>query len=141
MEYVAPSFAPPYRVRVLAASTPAWYEASAEARGEALEQLARLFARALMPEPDLLVLDEPSAGLAPQAVDLIFEKIAAINSSGVAIVMVEQNARRALELSNRGYVFDTGRNRFEGPGDELLANPEIVDLYLGGAIAPPELSG
>ena len=98
-------------------------------------------ARALMPEPDVLVLDEPSAGLAPQAVDLIFEKIAAINSSGVAIVMVEQNARRALELSNRGYVFDTGRNRFEGPGDELLANPEIVDLYLGGAIAPPELSG
>jgi ABC-type branched-subunit amino acid transport system ATPase component len=94
-------------------------------------------ARALMPEPDVLVLDEPSAGLAPQAVDLIFEKIAEINAGGVAIVMVEQNARRALELSDRGYVFDTGRNRFEGPGDELLANPEIVDLYLGGAIAPP----
>ena len=89
-------------------------------------------ARALMASPDVLLLDEPSAGLAPMAVDAIFERIATINASGVAILMVEQNARRALAISHRGYVLDTGRNRFEGPGLELLANPEVVDLYLGG---------
>jgi neutral amino acid transport system ATP-binding protein len=89
-------------------------------------------ARALMARPDVLLLDEPSAGLAPMAIDAIFDRIAAINASGVAILMVEQNARRALAISHRGYVLDTGRNRFEGPGPELLANPEVVDLYLGG---------
>ena len=89
-------------------------------------------ARALMARPDVLLLDEPSAGLAPMAVDAIFEKIESINASGVAILMVEQNAHRALAISHRGYVLDTGRNRFEGPGLELLANPEVVDLYLGG---------
>jgi ABC-type branched-subunit amino acid transport system ATPase component len=89
-------------------------------------------ARALMARPDVLLLDEPSAGLAPMAADAIFEKIAAINASGVAILLVEQNARRALSISHRGYVLDTGRNRFEGPGLELLANAEVVDLYLGG---------
>jgi ABC-type branched-subunit amino acid transport system ATPase component len=90
-------------------------------------------ARALMPNPDILVLDEPSAGLAPMAVDLTFDKIAEINASGVAILMVEQNARRALAMCHRGYVLDTGRNRVEGPGQALLANREVVDLYLGGA--------
>jgi ABC-type branched-subunit amino acid transport system ATPase component len=89
-------------------------------------------ARALMAKPDILLLDEPSAGLAPMAVDAIFERIESINANGVAILLVEQNARRALAISHRGYVFDTGRNRFEGPGPELLANPEVVDLYLGG---------
>lgn len=89
-------------------------------------------ARALMASPDVLLLDEPSAGLAPMAVDAIFEKVASINASGVAILMVEQNARRALAISHRGYVLDAGRNRFEGPGLELLANPEVIDLYLGG---------
>lgn len=89
-------------------------------------------ARALMAKPDVLLLDEPSAGLAPMAIDAIFDRIAAINAGGVAILMVEQNARRALAISHRGYVLDTGRNRFEGPGLELLANPEVVDLYLGG---------
>jgi len=91
-------------------------------------------ARALMASPDLLLLDEPSAGLAPIAMDLIFEKIAEINASRVAILMVEQNARRALAMSHRGYVLDTGRNRFEGPGPDLLANPEVTDLYLGGVV-------
>jgi ABC-type branched-subunit amino acid transport system ATPase component len=89
-------------------------------------------ARSLMAGPDVLLLDEPSAGLAPMAIDLIFEKIAEINASGVAILIVEQNARRALAMSHRGYVLDTGRNRFEGPGPELLADPKVVDLYLGG---------
>jgi len=61
-------------------------------------------------------------------------KIAEINASRVAILMVEQNARRALAMSHRGYVLDTGRNRFEGPGPDLLANPEVTDLYLGGVV-------
>jgi ABC-type branched-subunit amino acid transport system ATPase component len=89
-------------------------------------------ARALMSDPRLLVLDEPSAGLSPIAVDLIFEKIGEINASGIAILMVEQNARRALAMSHRGYVLDGGRNRFEGAGRDLLHDPKVVDLYLGG---------
>jgi neutral amino acid transport system ATP-binding protein len=89
-------------------------------------------ARALMAAPRLLILDEPSAGLSPVAVDLIFEKIAEVNAGGVAILMVEQNARRALAMSHRGYVLDGGRNRFEGSGRDLLHDPKVVDLYLGG---------
>ena len=89
-------------------------------------------ARALMADPELLLLDEPSAGLSPIAVDLIFEKIAEINASGIAILMVEQNARRALDMSHRGYVLDGGQNRFEGSGRDLLHDPKVVDLYLGG---------
>ena len=89
-------------------------------------------ARALRAKPDVLLLDEPSAGLAPMARDLIFDKIGQINTSGVAILMVEQNARRALAMSKRGYVLDTGRNRYEGPGPELLSDPKVAELYLGG---------
>jgi ABC-type branched-subunit amino acid transport system ATPase component len=89
-------------------------------------------ARALMPDPQVLLLDEPSAGLAPACVDAIFEKIAEINGHGVAIVMVEQNARRALAMSNRGYVLDLGSNRFQGSGDELLSDEKVAELYLGG---------
>jgi len=89
-------------------------------------------ARALMPDPEVLLLDEPSAGLAPAFVDAIFEKIAEINQHGVTIVMVEQNARRALAMSNRGYVLDLGTNRFEGSGEELLSDPKVAELYLGG---------
>src|SRR5438132_9091184 len=88
-------------------------------------------ARALIPEPDVLVLDEPSAGLAPTLVGAIFERIAAINQTGVTILMVEQNARRALAMSNRGYVLDLGHNRFEGSGRELLEDPKVIELYLG----------
>jgi neutral amino acid transport system ATP-binding protein len=89
-------------------------------------------ARALMPEPEILLLDEPSAGLAPAFVEAIFDKIAEINRHGVTLVMVEQNARRALGMSNRGYVLDLGQNRFEGSGEELLRDPKVADLYLGG---------
>ena len=89
-------------------------------------------ARALMPDPRVLLLDEPSAGLAPAFVDAIFEKVTDINRAGVTIVMVEQNARRALSMSDRGYVLDLGRERFEGPGRELLDDPKMAELYLGG---------
>ena len=88
--------------------------------------------RALMPDPGVLLLDEPSAGLAPAFVEAIFEKIEQINKGGVTIVMVEQNARRALAMSDRGYVLDLGQNRFEGAGKELLENPKVTELYLGG---------
>jgi ABC-type branched-subunit amino acid transport system ATPase component len=97
-------------------------------------------ARAVVTRPSLLLLDEPSAGLAPRAVAEVFEKLAEIASLGIGIVMVEQNARRALALSHRGYVLDMGRNAFEGTGQDLLADPNVVALYLGsgaGAKGPP----
>jgi branched-chain amino acid transport system ATP-binding protein len=89
-------------------------------------------ARALVTRPRLLLLDEPSAGLAPQAIDLVFEKLAEIRRLGVGIVMVEQNARRALGFADRGYVLDLGRNALEGTGAELLGDPKVAELYLGG---------
>jgi neutral amino acid transport system ATP-binding protein len=89
-------------------------------------------ARALMPDPQVLLLDEPSAGLAPAFVETIFQKVEDVNRAGVTIVMVEQNARRALAMSSRGYVLDLGRDRFEGPGKELLDDPKVAELYLGG---------
>jgi neutral amino acid transport system ATP-binding protein len=89
-------------------------------------------ARALMPEPQVLLLDEPSAGLAPAFVEAIFEKVEEINRAGVTVVMVEQNARRALGMSDRGYVLDLGQNRFQGAGRDLLEDPKVAELYLGG---------
>lgn len=88
--------------------------------------------RALMLDPKLLLLDEPSAGLAPLLVDMIFEKVSDINRAGVAILMVEQNAKRSLQLADRGYVLATGKNQVEGPGPDLLNDPEVARLYLGG---------
>lgn len=82
-------------------------------------------------DPDLLVLDEPSAGLAPQLVEEVFEKIVAINDAGTTVLMVEQNARTALESSDRGVVLDMGEDRFEGTGEELLNSDEVAELYLG----------
>jgi len=90
-------------------------------------------ARALMPEPRLLLLDEPSAALAPTVVDQLFERLVAINRSGIAILMVEQNARRSLALSDYAYVLELGRNRYEGTGAALLDDPKVLELYLGGA--------
>lgn len=90
--------------------------------------------RALMGEPRLLLLDEPTAGLAPKMVDLLFEHIQTIHHAGVSVVMVEQNARRALEIADRGYVLAGGRKRFEGPGARLLQDPEVGRLYLGGPV-------
>jgi branched-chain amino acid transport system ATP-binding protein len=88
--------------------------------------------RALMTEPKLLLLDEPTAGLSPLYMDEIFERIIAINGSGVGILMVEQNARQALAIAHRGFVLATGRNRFTGTGAELLADPEVAKSFLGG---------
>lgn len=90
-------------------------------------------ARALVMRPKLLLLDEPSAGLSPQAMEAVFDRLVDINSIGIGIVMVEQNARRALALAHRAYVLDTGRNAIEGRGADLLHDPQVLDLYLGGS--------
>ena len=88
-------------------------------------------ARALVTQPRALLLDEPSAGLSPQAVELVFNKLAEVKARGIAIVMVEQNAVRALALADRGYVLDMGSNAYEGTGDLLLRDPKVTELYLG----------
>ena len=88
-------------------------------------------ARAMMLDPKVLLIDEPSAGLAPNLVEAIFARIVAINKQGTAILLVEQNARRALRMSHRAYVLEMGRNRFEDAADRILSNPEIGTLYLG----------
>ena len=88
-------------------------------------------ARALITKPDLLLLDEPSAGLSPVAINEVFSIINDINKSGVSILLVEQNAKRALSFSDRGYVLDQGRNAYQGKGEELLNDPRVVELYLG----------
>ena len=87
--------------------------------------------RALMLDPVLLCLDEPTASLSPRMRGQIFERIRAINAQGVAILMVEQNAKEALRLSDRGYVLVAGRNALEQPGEQLLANPDVGRLFLG----------
>jgi branched-chain amino acid transport system ATP-binding protein len=97
------------------------------------QQQMLAMARGLMVDPDLMLVDEPSAGLAPDLVDDVFEKIIAINEGGTAILMVEQNARQALRNSDRGYVLEMGENRFEDSGAALLDNEEVEELYLGGA--------
>ena len=88
--------------------------------------------RALMSKPKLLMLDEPSAGLSPRFVLEIFEKIVTVNKAGVAILMVEQNARQALAFATRGFVLTQGQNRFTGTGAELIADPEVAKSFLGG---------
>jgi neutral amino acid transport system ATP-binding protein len=92
--------------------------------------------KALMLEPDLLLLDEPSAALSPILVNSVLEQIKAINQTGTAIVLVEQNAKKALAIADRGYVLENGQDRFEGTGTDLLNDPKVGELYLGAAYKP-----
>lgn len=87
--------------------------------------------RALMMDPSVLLLDEPSAGLSPTNQDLVFERVRLIADRGVSIMMVEQNARRCLQIADRAYVLDQGRNAYTGTGVELMHDPKVIDLYLG----------
>lgn len=96
------------------------------------EQHMVALGKTLMQDPQVLLVDEPSVGLAPQLVDVILAKIREINEAGATILMVEQNARKALRISDRGYVLEMGEVRFEGSGPELLGNPQVGRLYLGG---------
>jgi ABC-type branched-subunit amino acid transport system ATPase component len=88
-------------------------------------------ARALMVEPSVLLLDEPSAGLSPALQDEVFYQTKQINSAGVTVVMVEQNARRCLQICDRGYVLDQGRNAYTASGEDLIHDPKVIELYLG----------
>jgi branched-chain amino acid transport system ATP-binding protein len=92
------------------------------------------FARALMLEPRLLLLDEPSMGLAPKILRTVFDAIRQMNAAGTTMLLVEQNARAGLRLSDHGVVMENGRVRLSGTGREVLGNPEIGALYLGGAV-------
>ena len=95
------------------------------------EQQMVALGRSLMRRPQLLLLDEPSIGLAPKIVSEVFEKIQEIQHDGTAILMVEQNASMALQISQRAYVLELGKNKFEGPGEELLSDERICEAYLG----------
>ncbi len=96
------------------------------------EQQMLAIGRALMVDPSLIVLDEPSLGLSPKFVGFVFEKILAMKAAGLTMLIVEQNAAKALSVADRAYVLELGQNRFEGPGRDLLNNPEVKRLYLGG---------
>ncbi|BCX11862.1 MAG: ABC transporter ATP-binding protein [Thermosynechococcus sp.] len=93
--------------------------------------------RAMMLDPQIMVLDEPSAALSPALVNDVFAKIKEINAQGTAIILVEQNARKALAMSDRGYVLEMGKERYEGLGSELLNDPKVGELYLGIVRAQP----
>ena len=88
--------------------------------------------RALMIKPSVLMLDEPTAGVSPIVMDELFQHIQRVKDTNVGIIMVEQNAKQALSISDRGYVLVTGQNKFEGSGDELLKDPEVRRSFLGG---------
>jgi len=96
------------------------------------EQAMISIGRGLMAAPKLLLIDEPSLGLDPRMVEMVFRTIEAINRAGTAVLMVEQNAKQALAISHRGFVLELGRNRFEGSGQDLLDNPDVRAHYLGG---------
>ena len=96
------------------------------------EQQMVAIGRALMTRPKLILLDEPSLGLSPKFVSLIFETLVQMKGAGYTLMVVEQNAARALAVADRGYVLELGRNRFEGSGAALLADPDVKRLYLGG---------
>jgi ABC-type branched-subunit amino acid transport system ATPase component len=101
------------------------------------EQQMLAMGRGLMMRPRMMMLDEPSLGLSPRLVDEVFEKIVAMTRSGLTVMLVEQNAARALEIADRGYVLELGRNRFEGTGRELLDSGEVRRMYLGGETGAP----
>jgi branched-chain amino acid transport system ATP-binding protein len=88
--------------------------------------------RALMTQPSVLMLDEPTAGVSPIVMDELFDRILDVAATGIAVMMVEQNARQALAIADRGYVLVQGRNRFTDTGEALLANPEVRASFLGG---------
>jgi ABC-type branched-subunit amino acid transport system ATPase component len=90
-------------------------------------------ARALMTDPTLLMLDEPTAGLAPRVVDDVFRQLRGLAEAGIAVLMVEQNAKAALRVSDRGYVLAEGRHRFAGPAHVLLDDPAVAEAFLGRA--------
>ena len=96
------------------------------------EQQMVAIGRALMTTPRLVLLDEPSLGLAPKFVSIIFDRLIEMKRAGYTLMVVEQNAARALSVADRGYVLELGKNRFEGTGASLLADPEVKRLYLGG---------
>ena len=96
------------------------------------EQQMVAIGRALMTSPKLILLDEPSLGLSPKLVTLIFDKLLEMKRAGYSLVVVEQNAAKALSVADRGYVLELGENRFEGTGQALLNDPEVKRLYLGG---------
>lgn len=95
------------------------------------ERQSLAMARALMMEPSVLLLDEPSAGLSPVRQDETFIRTKEINKTGVCVVMVEQNARRCLQICDRGYVLDQGTDAYTGTGRELANDPKVIQLYLG----------
>ena len=100
-----------------------------ELSGGQRQQVA--FGRALMTQPKILMLDEPTAGVSPIVMDELFQHIIKVKKTNVAIIMVEQNAKQALSISDRGYVLVTGENKFEGSGNELLQDPEVRRAFLG----------
>ena len=101
-----------------------------ELSGGQRQQVA--FGRALMTQPKILMLDEPTAGVSPIVMDELFSRILEVRKTGVGILMVEQNAKQALSIADRGYVLVNGKNSREGSGDELLNNPEVRKSFLGG---------
>ena len=106
------------------------FQAAGELSGGQRQQVA--VGRALMTQPSVLMLDEPTAGVSPIVMDELFDRILEIRKAGIAILMVEQNARQALAIANKGFVLVTGENRFTDTGAALLANPEVRRSFLGG---------